>query len=710
MALRHLLDELRAALALAPARPAWAAGLRAALATVAPLTAAYTFGLGGAGTWMSLAGFSGALADRGGPYRARAGTIGAVTVACAAAVVLGTLAGAHPAAAIPVTLLVATACGLARAYGNAGVSVGGSALVTFVIALAFPAAPPDVAMTRAVYVGAGGLWAMLVALVLWPLQPYLPVRRAVATAYRALADYADDLAARSPSVAGPARAAAVRSALEAARADLATLRRGRSGETGRGERLLVLDEMADQLFGHLIGLKDVVETIPPGARPAGAHALLVEALASFAATARAIGDGIEAQANLSPVLIGWRGDALRAELAGADPSSGPHLEVVGQYQEAAALLDRLAQYAGVSVATAAAVHGGGAIPGLERIREVEDPEPRPPRLAPLRAALRPGSLILRYAFRVGLVTAAAVALTAALGLERGYWLTLTAVLVLQPYSGLTSRRALQRVLGTIAGGALTAGLAALFHNMAAILALAFVFAALSVALLPLNYAVFSVFLTPTFVLLAEASAGQWNLAGLRIVHTVLGGALALAGTRLLWPSPEAERLPASLAAALGAVRSYLQRVVALFGDRSLDAGRSLRAARRDAGLAILNAEESFQRLLAEHRGAPGELEPLMALLAYSRRVTASAAALALSRHSGAEVPSGALAPFARAADAMLDDLIVSVADGRAPLPWAQLPGPGQHADGVPPLLRGRLSRLERQLHTLHDAVDRWERR
>jgi uncharacterized membrane protein YccC len=709
MVFRRLLDELRAALALAPARPAWAAGLRAAIATVLPLTAAYVSGLGGAGTWMSLAGFSGALADRGGPYRARGGTIGAVTLACAAAVVLGTLAGAHPTAAIPVTLLVAVACSLSRAYGNAGISVGGSALVTFVIALAFPSAAPGVAFIRAGYVGAGGLWAMLVALVLWPLQPYLPVRRTVANAYRALADYAGDLEGSNSAGAAAPRAAAVRGALEAARADLATLRRGRSGETGRGERLLVLDEIADQLFGHLIGLRDIVETIPPGPGAAGAHALLVDALASFAATARAIGDGIEAQSNLPPAVITWRGDALRAELAASDDSTAPDSEMAADYREAAALLDRLAQYAGVAVAPAAAVHGGAAVPVLERPREVEDPEPRPPLLAPLRAALRPESLILRYALRAGLVTAAAVALTAALGLERGYWLTLTAVIVLQPYAGLTSRRALQRVLGTIAGGALTAGLAALFHDMAAILALAFVFAALSVALLPLNYAVFSVFLTPTFVLLAEASAGQWNLAGLRILHTVLGGALALAGTRLLWPSPEAERLPGSLASALGAVRRYLQRVVALFGDRSPDASRALRAARRDAGLGILNAEESFQRLLAEHRGAPGELEPVMALLTYARRVTASAAALALSRYSAAKVPPETLAPFGRAADAMLDDLVASVAEGRAPLPWTPLPEPGERADGVPPLLRGRLSRLERQLHTLHDAVERWER-
>ena len=705
---RRVLGEVRAAMALAPARPAWAAGLRAAIATVAPLTAAHLLGLGGAGTWMSLAGFGGALADRGGPYRARAGTIGALTVASAATVVLGTLAGSRPTAAVAVTLLVAVICSLARAYGNAGASVGGSALVTYVVALAFPSAALGEALSRAAYVGAGGLWAMLVALVLWPLQPYRPVRRAVAGAYRAIADYADELVGQSPVQPGIVRAAAVRTALEGARADLASMRRGRAGETGRGERLLVLDEIADQLFGHLIGIKDVVETIPPDARDPAAQAALVAALSSFVVTARATADGIEAQEDAPPVVVPWRGDALRAVLARAVRSGGPSPDVVEQYQQAAGLLDRLAEYAAVGTATAAAVHRGGAVPGLESALEIEEAEPRPPVLAPLRAALRPDSLILRYAFRVGLVTAAAVALTAWLGLLRGYWVTLTAVLVLQPYAGLTSRRALQRVLGTVAGGVLTAALAALFHDMAAILALAFVFSGISVALLPLNYAVFSVFLTPTFVLLAEASAGEWDLAWLRILNTVLGGALALVGSRLLWPSPESARLPAGLVAAVEAVRRYLRRVVALFGDRSPQAGRSLRSARRDAGLAILNAEESFQRLLAEHRGGPGELEPLMALLTYARRVTASSSALALSRYAIGPTSPEALRPFAEAADAMLDDVGAAIAEGRSPGPWEVLPQPGEGQGPVPPLLRGRLSRLERQLRTLHDAAARWQ--
>src|SRR5438067_8480512 len=68
-------------------RPAIAAGLRAAVATMLPLLVTQLFHLGG-GTWASLGGFSAAVADRGGAYRIRARTMGALTIGAAGAVVV----------------------------------------------------------------------------------------------------------------------------------------------------------------------------------------------------------------------------------------------------------------------------------------------------------------------------------------------------------------------------------------------------------------------------------------------------------------------------------------------------------------------------------------------------------------------------------------------------------------------------------------------
>jgi uncharacterized membrane protein YccC len=469
----------------------------------------------------------------------------------------------------------------------------------------------------------------------------------------------------------------------------------------------VLGEIADQLFGYLFGLTDVIESVPRAERRPEAQAALGDAALHIATTARMLAAAIEAEDEALPVTAAWRGDDLRTAL-GHTPPTASGGDAMAHYEQAAVLLDRMAQYTGVAAGVAAGLNTGAPMPTLERSREVEDPEPRLPWLAPLRAVLAPDSIVLRHAVRVGIVTAAAVALTAAFSLQRGYWVTVTAVIILQPYVGATSQRALQRVLGTVVGGALTAGLAALFHDPLAIIALVFVFSAVSVSLLPRNYAAFSVFLTPTFVLLAEVTAGDWHLAELRILNTMLGGALALAGSRVLWPSPEAERLLAHLSRMLLAIRRYVEEAISRFEDRSEAASRELRAARREVGLSILNADESLQRLLGEHRGGPEELTSAMTLVTYARRFTASVAALALSRHTVDAPPPGDLDPFARAVGRALDGLADSLAEVRPPAPLGELPELPNA--GISPLLRGRVSRLARQLRTLHDAVDRWARR
>ena len=710
--LGRTLHTLRAATALTRARPAYAAGFRAAIATVVPLLLAHLLGTGGA-TWMSLGGFNGALADRGGPYRVRAITMGAVTGCCAVAIALGTVASDRIALAIPVTFALALATSLARAWGSAGVSVGGATLTAFVIALAFPPEANDGAVIRAAFDVAGGMWAMAIALVLWPLQPYRPARLAVAESYRALAAYAADVALHLRATLAtdtselPAGSGAVRAALEDARLTLAQSRRGRPGATGREERLVVLGEIVDQLFGHVVAVAETVDSIHAVSRIGPADDAVARSLEALTGSAQALSAAVEAEGDPEAIVIDWNGDALRVAVQSAP--AGDSAAMV-HYGEAAAILDRAAQYAGVAAVTVAALNEGSAqpVPGSSAVTAEPD-EPVSP-LSTLRDVISRDSLIFRYALRVAVVTTIAVALGELLDIKRGYWMTITVIVILQPYTGITTQRAFQRVAGTVLGGLLTAALGALFHDPRAILVLSFLFAATCVALLPVNYAAFSIFLTPTFVLLAEASAGDWHLAGTRVMNTLLGGALALAGSRLLWPSPEKIRLPGYMAAALRANRDYLDRVVSLFHDTSEPAGRSLREARRGIGLASVNAEESFQRLLGESHDAGGRLPSAMTFLTYTRRLTASIAALALARHTTPGTGAAELRPFTETAMMVLSDLATSVEEGRPParLPSVVASEEARSRDtGVTPLLRARLDRLARQIRLLHDAVERW---
>jgi uncharacterized membrane protein YccC len=707
--------NVRAATAVAPTRPAYAAGFRAALATVVPLVAAHVFRLSG-GTWMSLAGFSGAIVDKGGSYSSRAIAIALLTGFGAVAVLVGAVASHELAIAVALTFVVGVVCSVGRAWGNTGGTIGGSVLNMFVISLAYPSVGLGESFGRVGYVLVGGAWAALVALVLWPIRPYRPARLAIGECFRTVADYVDQVTAavEAPDDTEdrlPAGSLVVRAALEHASATLATIRRGRPGESARGERLLVLRETADRMFGTLIALAETVAVIPAGARVHERQTIILGTLRDVTATLRELATRVEDERQTGTTAVRFSGAPLRESLT--PDSARPDADVMAvtgelawtdaQYAHAASLLDRVAQFAGVAAANVADLDGAH-VPVPAIVPEAE--EAREPRawLAPLRSVVGHDSLVLRHALRVGLVTAVAVWLAGTLGLPRGYWVTITVVIILQPYTGVTTLRALQRGMGTVVGGALTAALGAVFHDPIAILVMSFIFAAVSVALLPINYTAFSVFLTPTFVLLAEASAGDWHLAGVRVFDTLLGGALAVSGARFLWPAPERKRAPAYLAALLRANRDYLRTVVSTFADRSDEAGRLMRARRRDVALAAINAEESFHRLMGEHGGRTDELAPAMTLLAYARRFTTSIAALAVSRHDVDPGTATALEQFADGASARLDATAARL-ESVAPDDGVVAPAPGAlDRRSLDPIVRARLARLARQLDTIESTA------
>ncbi len=705
---RSAVHTLRSATFLANTRPAYAAGIRASLATVIPLAAGQLLDRAGAATWMSLGGFNGALSDRGGSYSTRAWTMAALTGASATTAITATLVSGHLAATLVATFVVAFGTSCMRAWGNSGVSVGGASLSVYVVALAIPATQATDPLERAGYIMLGGVWAMGIALILWPLRPYRPARIAIAEAYTALARYVEQLAADSevthtsewPAVFTPTHITNVRTALEHASAVLLQLRRGKPAAVERGERLLVLAESADQLFGHCVALGDTLSALRGNERVDTIQDACIRQLREIASTARSIADGVLEEDDENAIVVAWGGAGVReALLEQRSVASTP------QYAHAADILDRAAQFANVASVTVQALNTDSApAPSVSRSPAAEDPEEQSSLWATFRSVLSQDSLIVRFALRVAVVTTLAVALTELLELKRGYWVTITVIVILQPYTGVTLTRAVQRVLGTVLGGLLAAGLGASFHDPRAILVIATVFVACCVALLPVNYAAFSVFLTPTFVLLAEASAGDWSLAGTRVMNTLLGGGLALGGARFLWPSPERNRFPTYAAAALKANGAYLSGVSEQYDDRGESAGEVMRRLRRAVGLATVNAEESLQRALTEAHGDKRALAPALTVLAYTRRFTASVAALAISRHSATEPMGAALAPFCLAVIEALEDISNALLEGRPP---RTLPALAAAPDiRVSPVVAARVERLSRQVATLHDAVAR----
>jgi uncharacterized membrane protein YccC len=669
------MHALREIVRLAPGRPAIKLGVRTALATAAPLCAAPWLPPESL-TWAVLGGFSVSLADKGGSYATRARTMGGVALGAAVGVVIATAASRHALAAVPVMLVWATMCGFAGVLGPAAAGPGTSVAVQFAVALAWPA-PAAAGVARALGVLGGGAIAMLLALFLWPVRVYRPARFAVARCYRALAERADAAHQRGAPEGGYG---AVRAALESARGVLAATRLGRFGESGRGARLLVLLQIADLLSAAQVALEALLD----GADAALA-ASVARPLAEAAAALRRVADGVETERRVPPPA---------------------HLvfTLEGVPEHPAALLERMRGYLELAAETVATLYDQRP---LSPPWPAPDAEPAGPSLLErVRDNLSFESVLARHALRVGTTAAAATAVGHALGLERGYWVTVTVLIVLQPYTPATLVKALQRVAGTVLGGLVAALLVTVVRDARVVLVIVGVLAGVSAAILQLNYALYSFLLTPTFVLLAEMNAHDWRLAEVRIANTLLGGALAFAGARLLWPHKEERRIPEEMAAALLALAGYLDAVVRVIVDDVPPPAPPLGAARRRLGLAANGADASFQRLLAEGNASAAEREAIMTMLLYVRRVGATLGAAASAR---TVVPTaayaGAVADLGRSAGAALDDLADAVRRGRPPAPVPAIEALA--ATVASPLVAARIARLAQQLQVLHHAAARW---
>jgi uncharacterized membrane protein YccC len=136
---------------------------------------------------------------------------------------------------------------------------------------------------------------------------------------------------------------------------------------------------------------------------------------------------------------------------------------------------------------------------------------------------------LAYALRLAVTVGASTEIYRRLHFASGYWIPMTALLVLKPGLADTASRAIARTLGTIAGAwVFSIVIAHSAPSPAALAALTVLFAWLAYATLNVNYAMFAVFITGYIVfLLSLTQMPGAEIAHRRALCTALGGAIAL---------------------------------------------------------------------------------------------------------------------------------------------------------------------------------------
>jgi uncharacterized membrane protein YccC len=611
----------------APEAASLSEGLRAAAACAA-IAALAVLSHWALLSWAAVAAFWACLIDPGGSTRIRAklligfalaGTL--VSMLCAGVASLG------PVPAVAVLFGLTLVGAQLRVYGAEVSSLSNILLVDAVYTVSRPIGSwVELSLFGLLFL-AGCVWASALSLTVWRIHPFAAPRRALAGAYRALAALAMGLAKVTPSPPGdPGWTAhaqhdrrAAREAIEAARVSIAQTTGERGGMGAIGAGLSASLSVAESEFAFMIALADTLERRPyrDSDQSRRTVRLIKQLAAVFHRIDRYIADADAGAA--APVRLAIRRVALAAATA---PVQVRNL-ILNCTREAEHVLDASASPAApaLDARPRAEGHEIGNLAAWARRK-----------LSPLRAELHPQSLILRHALRMAISVSFAYLLTQLLHIPYGYWMTMTVVIIQQPYVATTWTRALERVVGSVLGGGLAALLGIVFHAQATLLILIFPLAMATMAFRPVNYTLFVFFLTPLFVLILDLThpgERELTLAGVRAMNTVIGGVIALAGVTLIWPASGANRMRLDLAAAIERNGQFAS--LALASPPDLADGSDVDAARRRAGLASNVAEASQQRAALESWWRRSELNGAADVLGVLRRLAGTATTLWLQR-------------------------------------------------------------------------------
>jgi uncharacterized membrane protein YccC len=622
------------------------------------------------------------IAALGGGQGSRANVMVATASGMAISTFVGGLVAGHLPETLVVLLIWGFAAGIVVVLGREATIIGTQAVMGLVVFGRFPSSVASSAVHAAWVLAGGGFQGVLAALIR-PPQRFATERRTLAESYTDLAHLA-----RNPG------RSTITTASEAAMSATLLRRRTPSEDV---ELLRGLADEADRIRLELQSLATFPDVAMVGEVRRAASLWLDR-------TSVALRAG-EAAPKEDPALAASV-DALRKqrENAAYGRSGAPDRYVAAR---ASALLgqlravDRLVS-AVAGVRRLVLPHAIGATAVMMLPQRAADSARRV-----LSAARDPHSSAFRHAVRLAVILPVAEALSHLLPWQRGYWVTLTALVVLKPDYAATMQRGIARVGGTGLGVVLCGLLIVAIHPSGLTLSILIAVATWAAyASFPASYALYSFAVTAIVVLLLTTLGGnELSTVADRGLDTLVGGALALLGYAL-WPTWEAETLTASTDRLLSALASYADLLLGAYVDPAAVERATVNDAATAARRARIAAQASLSRAVAEPPRAGADTDRAAGVLAAARRIVISLHALRATLNDATEhVAVPAVADIREAIVAALRGLATHDVSAVTGLREKQQELDADAATDPTSLRTRRLALLAAHLDPLVDSID-----
>jgi uncharacterized membrane protein (TIGR01666 family) len=206
----------------------------------------------------------------------------------------------------------------------------------------------------------------------------------------------------------------------------------------------------------------------------------------------------------------------------------------------------------------------------------------------------------KHALRVSLVCVLGftIAKLFALG-HHSYWVLLTIIVILKPGFSLSKQRNYQRLIGTIAGGAIGILILTLIKNTDAQFIFFILFMLGTYSFTRLNYVVSVIFMTPYVLILFKfLGVGHLNLAEERIIDTAIGSSIAFVAMYIIFPTWEFEQVKDNLRDTIYANGNYLVKIAETITGKTVTV-TDFKLARKDIYVKSANLSAAFERMTSE---------------------------------------------------------------------------------------------------------------
>jgi len=275
----------------------------------------------------------------------------------------------------------------------------------------------------------------------------------------------------------------------------------------------------------------------------------------------------------------------------------------------------------------------------------------------LRDNLSLQSNTFRHAIRISIATLVGYIISLLFPVGHSYWILLTIIVILKPAYSLTRKRNYQRLIGTICGAAIGLAILYFINDKEALFIIMLLLMIGTYSLLRTNYMVSVIFMTP-YILVLFHLLNSGNLQTIivdRVTDTAIGSAIAFLANMIILPAWEHEQINNYMVQAISSNKNYFRDIAGAFIGKPVSVNE-YKVSRKNAFVALANLSDTFTRMLSEPKSKQRNSKQLHQFVVLNHMLTSHIATLSYyTRTHAAKLASKDFEPLISSTIAKLED-------------------------------------------------------